>query len=75
MAFHEICVGAHGVDLAVMCDHPVGMRQPPLGESIGRIALVKQYGARCKQFVFKVWIESIDLLGQKHAFIGDDATR
>ncbi len=39
---HPVVVAAHGVDFAVVADEPVGVREPPGREGVGRKALVDE---------------------------------
>ena len=51
---HPVLVPLHGVDLAVVGDVPVGVRQRPGREGVGREALVNQRQSRFEAFVKQV---------------------
>ena len=39
---HPVAVAQQRVDLTVMCDRPERLRDPPVGQRVGRVALVKE---------------------------------
>src|SRR3546814_3521814 len=49
VALHPILVAADRVDFAIMGEAAERLRQPPLRESVGRIALVKDSNAAFKK--------------------------
>jgi hypothetical protein len=57
-------VAAHRVDLAVVADEAVGMRQPPRRKGVGRKALMHQRQGRDRQRVPQIAIEALDLRRQ-----------
>ena len=72
---HPVLVAANRVDLAVVGEHAEGLRQPPRGEGVGRIALVEDREARHEALVEQVRIERRELLGQEHALVDERAAR
>ena len=58
-----------------MRQHPEGLRQPPLREGVGGIALVIDREGGLEALVLQVGIEFRDLLGEHHAFVDDRAAR
>ncbi|MPL60913.1 hypothetical protein SDC9_06477 [bioreactor metagenome] len=75
VALHPVDVALQRVDLAVMGEHAEGLRQPPLREGVGGIALVVDREGRFKALVLQVRVELGDLLGQHHALVDDRARR
>ena len=75
MALHPIIVAFQRIDFAIMGQHAEGLRQPPLWEGIGRIALVIQSKGGLESFIFQIWIEFRHILRQKHAFVDDRTAR
>ena len=73
MALHPVRVALERVDLAIMRQHPERLRQPPLREGVGRIALVIDRKRALEPFVHEVRVEHRHLLGQHHALIDDAA--
>ena len=72
---HPVVVAAHGVDLAVMRDHTIGMRQLPRREGVGREALVDEDQRRFEARIVEVLVIGLDLVGQEHALVDDGARR
>ena len=70
---HPVVVAAQRVDLAVVRDHPVGMRQRPGRERIGREALVHQRERALEVRIVQVGIIGAELVGQEHALVDDGA--
>ena len=58
-----------------MGEHPEGLRQPPGGESVGRIALVEDREGRDEALVLEIGIEVRELLGDEHALVDERARR
>ena len=52
-----------------MRQHPKWLRQRPLRESVGRIALVINRNRRLKALVFEVEIKIVDIFREEHALI------
>ena len=73
MALHPVDVAQDGVDLAVMGEHAEGLRQLPLREGVGRIALMEDREARDEALVEQVGIEGRQMLGEEHALVDDRA--
>ncbi len=71
MVFHEIGIGLHRIDFAVMGQHTKRLCQPPLREGIGGITLMVNRGARDKAIVFQIRVKGVDIFRQEHAFIND----
>ena len=72
---HPVDVAAHGVDLAVMGDEAVGMRQLPGREGVGGEALMHQRQRRCGQRIAQVVVEAADLRRQQQALVDHRARR
>ncbi len=70
---HPVVVAAQRVDLAVVGDHPVGMRQRPGREGVGREALVHQRERALEIRVVQVGIVGAELVGEEHALVDDGA--
>ena len=66
---HPVVVAAQRVDLAVMRDVAVGMRQRPSREGVGREALVHQRERALEIRVVQVGIILAELIGQEHALV------
>ena len=75
VALHPVEVALQRVDLAVVGEHPEGLRQPPLREGVGRIALVIDRECAFEPLVFQVRVELRHLLGQHHALVDDRPAR
>ena len=75
MGPHPVDVALDRVDLTVMRQHPERLRQPPLREGVGRIALVIDREGRFKTLVHQIGVESRNLLGEHHALVDDRAAR
>ena len=58
-----------------MRQHAERLRQPPLREGVGRIALVINRKGGFKPFVHQVGVKLGHLLGQHHAFVDDRTAR
>ncbi|EXI75851.1 MAG: hypothetical protein AW07_00779 [Candidatus Accumulibacter sp. SK-11] len=72
---HPIVIAAQRVDLAVVCNHPEGMRQLPRREGIGREALVDQRHRRNATRVPEVGIVLANLISQQQALVDDRPRR
>ncbi len=72
---HPVDVAAHRVDLAVMADEPIGVRQPPGGEGVGRKALMHQRQRRHGQRVAQIVVEALDLRRQQQPLVDHRAGR
>ena len=72
---HPVAVAHHGVDLAVVGDQPIRMRQRPGRERVRREPGVDQTDGRGVPLVAQVGVELPELSGREHAFVGDGAAR
>ena len=72
---HPVDVAAQRVDLAVMRDHPVGMRQRPGREGVGREALMHQRQRALEIRLMQVGIILAELVGEEHALVDHGAAR
>ena len=72
---HPVDVAAQRVDLAVVGDHAVGVRQLPRGEGVGGEALVHQCHRRGEPRVGQVLVVLGHLVGQEHALVDQRAAR
>ena len=70
---HPVEVALDGVDLAVVRDHAVRVRQRPLGEGVGREALVHERERGDDARVLQVLVVLADLVGQQQALVDDGA--
>ena len=70
---HPVDVAAQRVDLAVMRDHPVGMRELPGREGVGREALVHERERALEARVLQVLVVGAELGHQHHALVDDGA--
>ncbi len=70
---HPIEVAAQRIDLAVVGDHPVGMRERPGREGVGREALVHERERACEIRVVQIRIIGAELVGEEHALVDDGA--
>ncbi len=66
---HPVVVAAQRVDLAVVRDEAVRMRQRPGREGVGREALVHQRQRALEIRVVQVGIIGAELVGQEHALV------
>ena len=66
---HPVVVAAQRVDLAVMRDVAVRMRQRPGRESIGRETLVHQRERALEVRIVQIRIVGAELVGQEHALV------
>ena len=72
---HPVDVAAHRVDLAVMRDHAVGMRERPGREGVGGEALVHQRERANEVLVVQIEVILAELVGEQHALVDDGAGR
>ena len=72
---HPVDVAAQRVDLAVMRDHPVRVREPPRREGIGGEALVHEGDRRDEAVVLQVEEVAAELRDQHHALVDDGPGR
>ena len=72
---HPVDVAAQRVDLAVVADHPVGVRQPPGRERVGRKPLVNEGQRGDHPLVLEVEVKFADLMGEQHPLVDDGARR
>ena len=75
MGFHPVQVALQRVDLAVVGQHAERLGQPPLGESVGGIALVINGKRGFEPVVHQIRVKFSNLLGQHHAFVNDGPAR
>ena len=70
---HPVAVAQQRVDLTVMCDRPERLRDPPVGQRVGRVALVKERqrggGARIGQ----IRVEAAQLRRDHQPLVDDRA--
>ncbi len=72
---HPVVVAAQRVDLAVVRDHPVRMRQRPGRERVGREPLVHQRQRAFEIRLVQVAVVGAELVGEEHALVDDGAAR
>ena len=72
---HPVAVAAHGVDLAVVRDVAVGVRERPRREGVRREARVHEGQRRGQPVVGQLGIEGLELAGREHALVHDGARR
>ena len=72
---HPVHIAANRVDLAVVREEAIGMRQPPRGERVGREALVDQRQSRLGQRIVQVLVEGPHLWREQQALIDHRARR
>ncbi len=70
---HPVDVAHHRVDLAVVADHAVGVRQLPAGERVGREARVHERERALGALVAEVLVELAQLVADQHALVVDRA--
>ena len=71
VGLHPVQIALQGVDLTVVGQHAKRLGQPPLGEGIGRIALVINGKGALKAFVHQIREEHSDLFSQHHTLVDD----
>jgi len=72
---HPVDVAAQGVDLAVVRDHPVGVRARPAREGVGREPRVHHRQRRLDPVVLEVRVERRQLIGVEHPLVDDGPRR
>ncbi len=72
---HPVQIALKRVDLAVVGQHAEGLGQLPLGEGVGRVALVEDGVAGLDRGVVQVVIQLTQQLGADHALVDDGAGR
>ncbi len=72
---HPVDVAAQRVDFAVMGDHPVGMRQRPGREGVGREALMHQRQRALEIRLVQIGIILAELVGEEHALVDHGPAR
>ncbi|MGY4355777.1 hypothetical protein ACVW0J_002270 [Bradyrhizobium sp. i1.7.7] len=72
---HPVGVAAQRVDLAVMRDHAIGMRQRPRREGVGREALMHQRQRALEVRLVQIGIVLAELVGEEHALVDHGAAR
>ena len=70
---HPVDVAAHRVDLAVVGDHPVGVRELPAREGVGREARVDQDERALHPGVEQVGVAMAELRRHQHPLVDDRA--
>ncbi len=72
---HPVAVAAQRVDLAVVGDHAVGMRQRPGREGVGGETLVHQRERADEIRLVQVGVVGAELIGEEHALVDHGAAR
>ena len=72
---HPVVVAAQRIDLAVMRDHAIRMRQRPGRESVGGEALMHQRQRALEIRIVQIGIIGAELVGEEHAFVDHRAAR
>ena len=72
---HPVAVAHHGVDLAVVGDHPVGVGQRPRRERVGAEPRVHQRQRAGEPLVPQVGVEVGQLIAGEHALVDERVTR
>jgi len=72
---HPVHIAAHRVDLAIMRDQAVGMRQLPGRKSVGGEALVDERDCRLGQRIAQILVKTPDLTREQQALVDDGARR
>jgi hypothetical protein len=70
---HPVDVAAQGVDLPVVRDHPVGVRERPRRECVGGEALVHERERALEIFLVEIGIIGAELIGEEHALVDHGA--
>ena len=71
MALHPIDVALQRVDLAIVREHAERLRETPLRERVGAVALVIDHDGGDETLVFEIGIERVDLRGEEHALVDE----
>ena len=66
---HPVLVAPDRVDLAVVAQHPVGVRQPPRAQRVGAVPRVDQCQGGDDGVVREVTVEGIQLVGPQQALV------
>ena len=72
---HPVDVAAQRVDLAVVSDHAIGMREPPGREGVGGEALMDQSQRGLVARIEQILVVGRELMNQHHALVDDRAAR
>ena len=72
---HPVLVALHGVDLAVVREHPVRVRERPARERVGGEPRVHEAQRGLEAVVLEVGVEGLELVGREHALVDDDPGR
>ena len=72
---HPVHIAAQRVDLAIVADHPVGVRKAPGREGVGRKALMHQRQRGRKPRIVQIEVILAELIGQEHALVHDGTAR
>ncbi len=75
VAQHPVLVAANRVDLAIVRQTPERLRQPPLREGVGGIALVEDRHPALEPRIAQVGIEDRQALRQEQALVDDRPAR
>ncbi|MCY1170029.1 hypothetical protein D9M73_100870 [compost metagenome] len=75
VAEHPVLVAANGVDLTIVRQRAERLRQPPLREGVGRIALMKDRDAALETRIAQIGIEDRQRFGEEQPLIDDRAAR
>jgi len=70
---HPIDVAAQRIDLTVVSDHAVGMRERPRRERIRGKSLVHERERALEILVVEIRVIGAELIGQEHALVNDGA--
>ena len=68
---HPVGVAAQRVDLAVVGDHPVRVRELPAGEGVCGVARVHEAQRALGPLVVQVGVEAVQLEGDEHPLVDD----
>ena len=74
VALHPILVATDRVDFAIMRKAAERLRQPPLGESVGRITLMENCNAAFKAVVLKIGIKDREAFCEEQALVDNRLT-
>ena len=72
---HPVLVALHGVDLTVVREHPVRVRERPRRERVGAEPRVHEAQRGLEAVVLEVAVERLELTGREHALVDDDPGR
>jgi hypothetical protein len=68
---HPVDIAPEGVDLAVVGDEPIGVRERPRGERVRGEPLVHERQRRLHQGIGDVGEHALDLVGREHALVDE----